>query len=137
MIAFDTNIAIYTLNNHPKFYNQSKDIINSAKEQGGCVSVLLISELLQFSGLRDDQRMRYAENFIESLFPISFISTDSDIARYAASILREYSWLKLPDAVHLTTAAIGGATEFWTNDHRLADVMLTTLKIKLLQPAAS
>lgn len=135
MIAFDTNIPIYILNNHPQFYAPAKSILRTAQEQAGCASVLLVTELLQYSLFNDSRQLKIAEQFIESMDFVDFAPVDNEIARQAAAILRACPQLRLPDAIHLASAIVTGASEFWTNDRQLTSITLDSLRIKSLSSA--
>lgn len=135
MIAFDTNIPIYILNNHPQFCTPAKSILRMAQEQSGCASVLLVTELLQYSLFSDSRQLKIAEQFIQSMDFVDFAPVDNEIARQAAAILRAYPQLRLPDAIHLASAIVAGASEFWTNDRQLTSLTFENLCIKSLGSA--
>lgn len=46
-----------------------------------------------------------------------------------ASELRAAHRIKTPDALHLAAALVGGCTDFWTNDDRLANVATGHLRV--------
>lgn len=129
MIAFDTNVAIYILNNNPQFVDGAVRVIERAQQQGCCLSVVLITEVLCFAGANNIDEL---ETFLQSFRNTKYIDYDAAIARQAAAILRQYPAFRIADAVHLATALATGATEFWTNDTRLAKFSSTDLRVRLL-----
>lgn len=113
--------------------NQSLAVIELAERQGGCVSTLLITELLRFPLPGQTQEIAVIEAFLESLRRVVFVPADETVARCSAELLREYRSLRFADALHLSTAVVAGAREFWTNDAKLAKVALPNVEVKLLQ----
>lgn len=132
LIAFDTNIAIYAVNNHPEFSEPSVKVIERAEALGCSLSVIMSTELLCFPRPGDHESIAQIEEFLQSFRNTSFTDYSVAIARQAAKILRQYRSLRLADAVHLATAVEAGVTEFWTNDQKLAKIQLPSTKIKLL-----
>lgn len=59
-----------------------------------------------------------ARSALESLPGVRFVAPFADIAQQAARIRAETGF-RLPDAIHVATAAVSGAEAFLTNDARL------------------
>lgn len=132
MIAFDTNIAIYVVNGHPEFVDQAVKVIERAEVEGCSLSAMLITEVLSFPPPGQLDSIAEMDQYLQSFQNTVYVSYTEQIARRAASILRQYRSLRLADSIHLATAAESGAHEFWTNDHRLEKVHLPGTKIRLL-----
>lgn len=133
MIAFDTNIAIYALNGHPKYAEESIAIISEASRSGGCVSVLLLTELLSYPKLADKLYLQKAEEFVQSLANLDIVAIDEEISRYAATLMRQHETIRLADALHIASASLGGASAFWTNDQKLKNIEVPGLRVCLLK----
>lgn len=133
MIAFDTNIAIYALNGHPEYAEESIAVIGKASRSGGCVSILLLTELLSYPKLTDKRYLQKAEEFVQSLANLDIAAIDEEISRYAAALMRQYEVLRLADALHVASAVLRGASEFWTNDRKLKNIEVPGLRVCLLK----
>ncbi len=129
LVALDTNVFIYALEGHAQFEKQARDLL-SAIDQGqrsAVASVYVLTELLR----RGPLEMREA---IFAMRHIVFAPTTQAIALLAADIIRANS-VKLHnvDAIHLATASLAGASQFWTNDRILSKAKVDGLVIRLLE----
>lgn len=88
-----------------------------------CTSVLTKAELL-VKPLREgnDQLVELYENWSLSNDILEVGDMDGSVARYAAVLRSQYRWLKLPDAVHLSTALGFECTHFLSFDQDLERV---------------
>ena len=126
MIALDTNIFIYWLEDNPDFYTISADIIKKVHSgiQPASCSVLVLSELYNGSPQTLDA--------VSSLPGLSVIDVTTEIAKLAGTLRFKYG-VKVIDALHLASAIASGADEFITNDRPLAAVKIPKLTIRLLE----
>ncbi|MBE7520264.1 MAG: type II toxin-antitoxin system VapC family toxin [Thermoflexaceae bacterium] len=101
-------------------------------------SVLTLSELLvkryQTGTSEDAVEARFS---LEALPGLIWVETTADIAQEAARLRSAHRALRLPDAIHIATAAIAGAEAFLTNDGRLkASAGVATVPILVLDEIA-
>lgn len=118
VVAADTMIFIYHLQEHPR-YVQATQVILDAWEAGSpqaVTSVISLSEVL-VKPLRDGQPAA-AEEYQRLLttFPnLRLVEVSRTIAE-AAARLRATHGLPLPDTIQAATAMAAGATGFISND---------------------
>lgn len=124
MIAFDSCILIYILEDNPEFADKAKHVFLDIERRGGVCSSLVITESLYGS-----------VHSIGQLGPllsptIKIVPLSAKIAERAGQ-LRIKHGLKTADSIHIATALEAGAKSFVTNDKQLLKIK-TGLVIKLL-----
>ena len=134
MIAIDSNIVIYALNNNADFAIYAQSILLRMQKVGGIMSTILRTESLCIT--KDPIVRNEIHSFLSDIKNTIFISVDPKIADYAGQILADYPAIKIADAIHLATAKQAGATEFWTNDNKLCKVSIKDLIIRPLSEAS-
>ena len=118
VIALDSSIFIYHLEDHPR-YAPLTEIIFDDLEKGmnkGITSYLTLMEIItkpKAEGLL--QVARDYEYYLTTFPNLTFYEMGIEIAR-KASDLRTTERIKSPDAIQLATAILHGATAFLTND---------------------
>ena len=116
MIYFDSCIAIYYLEQHPRWHDAVKRIVAGAAPGSICISSLVKAECLV-------KPMRTGNLPLQSKYFLFFAAIKSlempDDVYIAAARLRAQFNLKLPDALHLACAQRHGCEALWTNDARL------------------
>ena len=118
VIALDSSIFIYHLEDHPR-YAPLTEIIFDDLEKGmnkGITSYLTLMEIItkpKAEGLL--QVARDYEYYLTTFPNLTFYEMGIEIAR-KASDLRAIERIKSPDAIQLSTAILHGATAFLTND---------------------
>ncbi len=118
VIALDSSIFIYHLEDHPR-YAPLTEIIFDALEKGmntGITSYLTLMEIMtkpKAEGLL--QVARDYEYYLTTFPNLTFYEMGLEIAR-KASDLRAAERIKSPDAIQLATAILCGAAAFLTND---------------------
>ena len=118
VIALDSSIFIYHLEDHPR-YAPLTEIIFDALEEGmntGITSYLTLMEITtkpKAKGL--PQVARDYEYYLTTFPNLTFYEMGLEIAR-KASDLRAVERIKAPDAIQLATAILYEATAFLTND---------------------
>ncbi len=136
MIAFDSNIVIYAMTGRGEFAQPSRQVLLNATRQGGIASVLLLREVLCKTDPELQHQALQTKHYLVNIRQLSYIPVSLEIAEKAAELIRSHGKaLRLTDAIHLQTAHLSGAAEFWTNDKKLAQVQLPGLSICLLKPA--
>ena len=137
VIALDSSIFIYHLEDHPR-YAPLTEMVFSALEKGtnkGITSYLTLLEILtkpKAEGLF--QEARDYEYYLSTFPNLTFYEMGLEVAR-KASDLRAVERMKAPDAIQLATAILYGANAFLTNDRifeRVKDINIFILD-KLLK----
>ena len=136
LIGLDTALFIYDWELHPRFGPPAHAIAAAIAdgELHAVVSTLLLTELLVgpirvgHTGVASDYRARL------TLFPnLSLVPPDLDICTRAAELRAAAPRLRLPDAIHVATALVAGATAFVTNDFDIrADLGLGIVQLSEL-----
>ena len=112
LIALDTNIFIYWLENNPEYYKSSTAIIGNVLSGKfiGCCSTLVLAELYYGNSKTIDA--------ITHMPNLSVIPVTNEVATLAGK-LRFERGLKLVDSTHLASALLSGAKNLYTNDAEL------------------
>jgi len=112
VIAFDSNVLIYTLREDPFLQKEAQAVFREIALKGGVCSTLVITEVLygDLKSLAQIPLLRSPE--------IKLIDVDPYIAEKAGQLRATYG-LKNIDAVHIATAIITGAQVFVTNDQKI------------------
>lgn len=129
MIALDTNIFIYVLNDHAEFGQRATDILRG--DELRLASELALAEVMSSPKLQNAVHKQNAMRFLEEV-NVNFYPADRTILLLAAELRRTYPSLKLADAVHLATAQYCGAEAFITNDQALVGLSMAELTIQSL-----
>lgn len=118
VIALDSSIFIYHLEDHPR-YAPLTEIIFNALEKGttkGITSYLTLIEIMTKPKAEGFPQVARDYEYYLTTFPnLTFYEMGLDIAR-KASDLRATERIKGPDAIQLATAVLYEATAFLTND---------------------
>lgn len=120
MTGLDTNVLIYFLEKNETFFDAARDVLLPILNGSGraVVSNLIITELMAGKGPGTD--LGFLDHPQIALFPI-----DNQVARQAGLLRFRYG-VKTPDAIHIATAEITGATVFITNDTSLLRLKLAS-----------
>jgi predicted nucleic acid-binding protein len=125
VIALDTNIYIYALDEQSEFCRSARSII-ALLEQGaeeGMGSVLVLSEIMRKPSL----------DLLKTLYNLvnhSFMPVTEDIALLASKLYLKYPKIKSYDELHVASAIIHGAETFYTNDKDILEAGITEIEIK-------
>jgi len=123
MIAFDSNLLIYTLRLNPEFQAEARAIFYEIEQRGGICSSLVITESMHGEITGVDKIGVLASPSIE------IISVTPDIAEQAGKIKIMHG-LKTTDSIHLATALSAKAKSFVTNDKKLLRKTIPGLTIR-------
>jgi predicted nucleic acid-binding protein len=129
--ALDTNIFIYALDGRSEFCAAARALLEtiSGGDYQGVASVLVYTELMR-------KPSALALEALDSINNMRFLPVDKLIALEAASLsAAKDANIKAYDELHLATAVLAGAQEFWTNDHVLAKARVAGLRVRLLTEA--
>jgi predicted nucleic acid-binding protein len=120
-LGLDANLFIYLFETDGPEADAVRGLLNDAESAGTTLVVasLALAEVAVNPATLDDAVMadRYADA-IRSVSRLCIVPLTADIA-IDAGILRGRHGLSLPDAIHLATARVAGASAFVTNDRRL------------------
>lgn len=129
-LYIDTNIFIYAFENSDALAKKLLQIISL--NEGRKRPLLATSEIV-LAELMIDPLRKSSERLIELYDNISignaFILVGTitrEVLWHAAQLRAEYASLRLPDAIHLSTAMHFGCTQFLTADLRLKDTYSIT-----------
>jgi predicted nucleic acid-binding protein len=118
VIALDSSIFIYHLEDHPR-YAPLTEMIFDALEKGmntGITSYLTLMEIITKPKAEGLLQVALDYEYYLTTFPnLTFYEMGLETAR-KASDLRAAERIKSPDAIQLATAILCGATAFLTND---------------------
>jgi len=124
IIALDTMVFIYHLENHPVYQRATSKILRSIElgEKQGVTSTITLLELLVKPMQMENQAI--VENYTFSLttFPnLKLCELSTEIAINAAELRAKYR-ISTPDAIQIATAIIEESDHFITNDQSLTRI---------------
>ena len=125
-IYLDTCIVIYLIEKHPVFSGKIEKRILGLTNYELCFSPLVEMECLVMPfRLKDEPLKELYENFFDAqtCLPVS-----SEVFQKAAQLRADFTGLKTPDALHLSTALHHNCDEFWTSDNRLDKIAPNLVK---------
>jgi predicted nucleic acid-binding protein len=128
VIALDSNIFIYVLEQNPEFGGLSRWLLKAIEESeiDACASELIYLETLSTPKLTDADAALAKKSLQQlgaELFPITL-----EVHVEAARLRRQYR-LGTLDAIHVATAIKHGASHFITNDRKLFKKKLPGIEI--------
>lgn len=133
-MALDSSVLIYHLEKVAPYCEMTQHLVKViAAESISCtISALSVTELLARPyKLKDIEKVRLFENFIQSLPGAKIQSVNYPIAKLAASIRADYN-IRTPDAILISTAFNAGTQCFITNDIALKKISLTGLEVLIM-----
>lgn len=133
-IALDTNIFICALNKNDSRHIVCLEILKqiNPKDINAFISALVLEEFfIRIYKQNQVQNIPYLLDFITVGRIITILDINSKIALKAGELRAEYATLKTPDAIHLASAIICGASLFITADKKLPR-KIGKLKVKVL-----
>jgi predicted nucleic acid-binding protein len=120
-VAFDANVFVYLFEPTGPLAEAARAVVNavSARRVVGIVSTVALAEVIVSPALMGDDTMgeRYA-NAIQSIENLHVVPATVEIAA-EAGFVRARTALTVPDAVHIATARVAGASVLVTNDRRV------------------
>jgi predicted nucleic acid-binding protein len=124
MIALDTCVLVYYLEDSPSFGQQAETVVTGIVA-GRSQAILATLALLELQvGPYAQQEHDVANDYYDLITHLPnthWIPLSLEIADRAARLRAEYR-IKTPDAIHVATALEAGATLFVTNDRDLPAV---------------
>ena len=124
VIAIDSCVWIYHLENHPDYAALTKQVLETV-ENGTCralSSELTLLEILVRPHRLDLQDVADEYELLLSNFPNFSLQAITRDTLLAAARIRACHGLRTPDAILAATAAAAGATLLVTNDRRFLEV---------------
>lgn len=122
MIAFDSNVLIYTMRLNTDFQDKAVEVFRQIALEGGVCSTLVITESLYGSIVA----LKQIPILLSST--ITVVSVTPDIAELAGQLKVKHG-LKNIDAIHIATALTAGAKTFVTNDQHILNKKVPGIKI--------
>jgi len=124
LIALDSCVLIYHLEGHDQFGGPAREVLDQV-EAGRCQAVLSTLALLEvqvgpYRSQAEDLANRYYASLLH-LPNVEWVPVTYPLADRAAQI-RALHNTPAPDAIHLATAILTGASLFVTNDRSLPDL---------------
>ena len=120
-IYFDTNVFIYSIEGHEKYYSWLEGLFKFVYQQNIQIvtSELTLAECL-VKPVRDGNRaaIKAFKDYIKSNELMAVKSVSREVLIRSATVRSELG-LKLPDAIHMATAMNQGCMTFVTNDRKL------------------
>ncbi len=124
IIALDTPIFIYLLEEHPKYLPRVRRIFQTLRDgkKEGVFSVIGMVEILTGPKIQDrtDLAAQY-ERHIRKFPHLSVLNLNERIVWFASDLRAKYG-IATPDAIHIATAIDAGANKFITNDKALTKI---------------
>ena len=120
LVAVDTMVFIYLLEDHPRYASIAAEVL-SAIEQGkvkGVIGSITITELLTAPAQAGDATAMLDYELYLLHFPNITIHPVDVAVAHEAALVRAKSGLPTPDAIVLATARVAGADAVVTNDRR-------------------
>lgn len=115
----DAGVIIGLLDANDAHHEASTRVLNEVLRSGDRVEMAAsaFAECLVGPSRRSDRAVAIACDLFERL-PVHVVDLGADIARRAAGLRAKHAALRLPDALVIATAAIGGADRLITTDRR-------------------
>lgn len=125
VVGLDSAPLMYYLEGNPDYVGMVRPFF-AMVDKGECSVVTSVVTLLE--GLvipvrkNDDELVRKYYHVLFDIENVNTIALSPYIAEKAARIRALHTAIKLPDAVQIATAIVGGASVFLTNDTKLASI---------------
>lgn len=124
LIAIDTSILIYLLEEHPQYATHARRLFERI-EKGSLKAIFSIVGMIELlTGVKKKGRQDLAQDYkllLSHLPNFDIYSIDEKIVDVASTMRATYG-IRTPDAIHVATAIAKGATLFVTNDRALKKI---------------
>ena len=117
MIYLDTCILIYAVEDAGERGRQVRNLLDQHDAEGFAISSLVTLECLVSAYRSDDADL--GERYEAAVERVTVVPMPDAVYRNAARIRADHG-LRVPDALHLAAARLGGCRTLWTNDRRFA-----------------
>jgi predicted nucleic acid-binding protein len=130
-IAIDTMWFIYHFEANEKYVSITKELFGmlANKECSGVTSLLTLAELLSPKVFSENRLLLETTKLKFKNIPNTSICNITEEIILTAAHLRSKLGIKLPDAIHLSTAVITKADIFLTNDENIVKCKIYGLNI--------
>ncbi len=123
MIAFDSNVLIYFLQDSPEYGNKAEVIFRNINLNGGVCSAIAITETM-FGTIDSLDKITPLSSPMIKISPLT-----ANIAASAGRLKISHK-LSNADAIHVATAIEAGAEVFITNDKFILKKKIPGIKIR-------
>ena len=131
MIAYDTNILIYALENTCSWAAAAQAVVRQREQDGAVLLVLIWQELMTGAVLRRNGQDEELAKISHSLGSTKLVSVSQAICERAVSLTKRYGkHLYGYGAIHLATAMEYKAEVFVTNDKAILNISVDKLIIQ-------
>ena len=133
LIALDTSPFIFFFEKHPRYFPTVKELFEALQKRANlyaCTSVVTLIEVCVLP-LREGRLdlVRTYERALLASRKIRTLDITPYLAMEAAKLRARYN-IRVPDAIQVAAAILGGATLFVTNDkifHRIKEIQVLLL----------
>jgi predicted nucleic acid-binding protein len=132
LIAIDSNVFIAALSPNEEHSPNAQKLVRDVAtgKHTAVASSIVFGEVL---GVANTSRAEEIEDFFSHINNLKTHPANDSICVRAGALRREHGpALKLPDAIHLTTALVNSVDVFITNDDRLVKAAQKLIPTKLL-----
>jgi predicted nucleic acid-binding protein len=134
MIAYDSNVLIYAVENVEAFANKAQEVVMLGESEGVAFSILAWQELMTGAVLQGGKAEEITKDVLSDLGLTDFLPVTQEIAELAVSLTKKYGRKLFGyDAIHIATAIEHKADYFVTNDLELVKLNISEIEIRPLQ----
>lgn len=131
MIAYDTNVLIYALENTGEWAGAAQTVVREGERDGAVLSVLVWQELMTGAILKGGGLDSLIAEALRRLGATKFVPVSQSICQRAIALTKQFGRQVYGyDAICLATALDHRATEFVTNDKALLGLQIDGLDIR-------
>ncbi|KKQ84424.1 MAG: PilT protein domain protein [Candidatus Woesebacteria bacterium GW2011_GWB1_38_8] len=135
IVTIDSMVFIYLFEEDPRYIEKIKHFFEQMEKGklNAITSMITPLEVLSAPRLEKDIEKTLAfTRFFQKTPNLTIYPIDWEIAQKASEIRRQNRYLKTPDSIQIATALIYNSKIFITNDQKLKNIKIESLKIILV-----